>query len=408
MTAAGGSAPIDARVLTLNAGSSSIKFALFGSADGFARAAQSGQVEGIGVAGQGSMKVRAGDRVLHDAACSAANHAEALAAILDWLERNGGKDALAAVGHRIVHGGPDFDRPMRIDAALVGALAALEPLAPLHQPHNVAGVRAALEAFAGVPQVACFDTAFHRGQPEVHQHFALPIEYFDQGIRRYGFHGLSYESICAQLPTVARRTVIAHLGNGASVCALLDGRSVATTMSFSPLDGLTMGTRCGHLDAAVVLHLQRALGLSIDAVTTLLYRHSGLLGLSGLSSDMRALEASDTARSRLAIDHFVEQLLQGIASMAAALRGVDRLVFTGGIGENAAALRARVVGDCGWLGATLDDAANATGGSPISAAGSAVEVLVLRTDEEAVIARHTAATLGLQSSTLLRPPEGTT
>ena len=399
---------MDGRVLTLNAGSSSIKFALFGAGDGFAKASLSGQIEGIGVGAAASMKIRAADRgVLVDGPCPAATHAEALAAVLDWLGREGGKESVAAVGHRIVHGGPDFDRPLRIDAALVDALAALEPLAPLHQPHNVAGVRAALGAFAGVPQVACFDTAFHRGQPEVHQHFALPVAYFDQGIRRYGFHGLSYESICAQLPDLARRTVVAHLGNGASLCAVDGGRSIATTMSFSPLDGLTMGTRCGHLDAAVVLHLQRALGLSIDEVTTLLYRQSGLLGLSGLSSDMRALEASGAASSRLAIDHFVEQLLQGIAAMAAALRGVDRLVLTGGIGENATALRARVVGACAWLGATLDEAANAAGGPRISTAGSAVEVLVLRTDEEAVIARHTAETLGLQSSTLRRPQGGT-
>ena len=339
---------------------------------------------------------------------AATTHAQALQAVLDWLERNGHKDGVAAIGHRIVHGGPDFDRPMRIDAALVDALVALEPLAPLHQPHNVAGVRAALDAFAGVPQVACFDTAFHRGQPEVHQHFALPRRLLRQG---HPALRLPWPVVRIDLRPVAdrrRRTVIAHLGNGASVCAVLDGRSIATTMSFSPLDGLTMGTRCGQLDAAVVLHLQRALGMSIDAVTTLLYRQSGLLGLSGLSSDMRALEASDAARSRLAIDHFVEQLLHGFAAMAAALRGVDRIVFTGGIGENATALRARVVRACAWLGATLDEAANASAGPRISTADSAVDVLVLRTDEEAVIARHTAATLGLRSSTLRQPQEGTT
>ena len=312
--------------------------------------------------------------------------------LLQRLHAHGQGGAVAAVGHRIVHGGPAFERPMRIDAALVEALAALEPLAPLHQPHNVAGVRAATAAFAGAPQVACFDTAFHRTQPAVHQHFALPEPWFDAGVRRYGFHGLSYESVVAQLgERKSGKVVVAHLGNGASLCAIENGRSVATTMSFSPLDGLTMGTRCGRIDAAAVLHLQGVHGLSIDEVARLLYRDSGLLGLSGLSSDMRVLEASAEPRARLAIDHFVEQLVQAVAAMVAALDGIDTLVFTAGIGENAAALRARVVGRMGWLGLVLDEPANDAGGPRISAPESAVEAMVLRTDEEAVIARHTAA-----------------
>jgi acetate kinase len=244
-----------------------------------------------------------------------------------------------------------------------------------------------------VPQVACFDTAFHRSQPPVHQHFALPVELYEQGIRRYGFHGLSYESICAQLGPRHGRVVICHLGNGASLCAVNNGRSVATTMSFSPLDGLTMGTRCGHLDAAAVLYLQREYAMNLDDVTALLYRRSGLLGLSGVSSDMRTLEASDLPRSQLAIAHFVEQLLQGIAAMTAALRGIDTLVFTAGIGENDAALRARVVESLAWMGCTLDAAANRQGGPRISAIDAPVEIIVLRTDEESVIAGQTARTL---------------
>jgi len=298
---------------------------------------------------------------------------------------------VVAVGHRIVHGGPAFERPVRIDAALVDALAELEPLAPLHQPHNVAGVRAAMAAFAGVPQVACFDTAFHRSQADVHQRFALPETWFDAGVRRYGFHGLSYESVVAQLGERRHgKVVVAHLGNGASLCAIEHGRSVATTMSFSPLDGLTMGTRCGRIDAAAVLHLQSAHGLSLDEVTRLLYRESGLLGVSGISSDMRVLEASADPRAQLAIDHFVEQLVQGIAAMVAALNGIDTLVFTAGIGENAAALRARVVGRLAWMGLVLDAPANEARELRISAPQSAVELMVLRTDEEVVIARHTA------------------
>ena len=293
---------------------------------------------------------------------------------------------------------------MRIDDAIVEQLAALESLAPLHQPHNVAGVRAALRAFPGVPQVACFDTAFHRAQPEVHQRFALPDAWHARGVRRYGFHGLSYESVCARLAAetggsgVRGRLVIAHLGNGASLCAVRDSVPVATTMSFSPLDGLTMGTRCGRIDGAAVLHLLRAHDMTVAAVETLLARESGLLGLSGVSSDMRALEASTEPGARLAVDHFVEQLLQGIAAMAAALRGLDTLVFTAGIGENAAGLRARVGEALAWAGVALDPAANAAHAPRISAPASRVDVRVVRTDEESTIARHTARVLALRGT----------
>jgi len=343
-------------LLTLNAGSSSVKFALFPRDALDAAPAFTGQVDGIGL-GRGG----------------AATHEEALAVVLAQLQAH--KAHVGAVGHRIVHGGARFTLPVLIDDAVVAQMSELATLAPLHQPHNLAGVRAARHAFAGVPQVACFDTAFHAAQPELNRRFALPQALFDAGVRRYGFHGLSYESILAQMvaadPLRARgRVVIAHLGNGASMCALHEGRSVATTMSFSPLDGLPMGTRCGRLDAAVVLHLIQQQGRSAEDVSRLLFRESGLLGLSGVSSDMRELEASSLAAAAMAVDYFVEHVLRELAGMAAALRGIDTLVFTGGIGENAAALRARIKAGASWMGPVV--------------------VQVLRTNEEAVIAGHTA------------------
>ncbi len=296
-------------LLTLNAGSSSIKVALFdaahpgGADDALPSARWSGQADGLGAGLKARLRVRDAqgktllDEALDGSHASHASHQGALAALLEWHAQQGEGSRIAAVGHRIVHGGTDFVAPVRIDAALLDALARLEPLAPLHQPHNLAGVRAAMAAFEGVPQVACFDTAFHAVQPEVNRRFALPRELHDAGVRRYGFHGLSYESIVAQFGGIApelaqRRVIVAHLGNGASMCGMRHGRSVATTMTFSPLDGLTMGTRCGHIDAAVVLYLMRSRGMSADAVEKLLFRESGLLGISGVSSDMRALEAS--------------------------------------------------------------------------------------------------------------------
>lgn len=377
-------------VLTVNAGSSSVKFALFaltGTLTGtLAAPVLAGQVEGLG------------------SAPGAISHAQALAQVLAQVRAHddpaGGRWRVAAVGHRVVHGGPALAEPALIDAALLQALQALAPLAPLHQPHNLSGIAAARAAFPDVPQVACFDTAFHRSQPEVQQRFALPQRWHDAGVRRYGFHGLSYASIRAQLADsepalLAGRVVVAHLGNGASMCGMAGGRSVATTMSFSPLDGLTMGTRCGRIDAAVVLHLIQHHGLDADAVTQLLHRQSGLLGLSGLSADMRSLMASSSPAAALAIDHFVESAARELAGMAAALRGIDALVFTGGIGENAAPLRARIVEAAGWLGLRLDAAANAAGAHRIDAEGSAVALRVLRTNEEAVIAGQTLQAAGL-------------
>jgi acetate kinase len=361
----------------------------------------SGQADGLGAGLKARLRVRdAQGHTLLDEGLSDAqtSHQGALAALLDWHARQASDGRIAAVGHRIVHGGVNFVAPVRVDEAVLGELAALEPLAPLHQPHNLAGVRAAMKAFDGVPQVACFDTAFHAVEPDVNRRFALPRALHDAGVRRYGFHGLSYESIVAQFTGVApelahKRVIVAHLGNGASMCGMAQGRSVATTMSFSPLDGLTMGTRCGHLDAAVVLYLMRSRGMSADEVEKLLFRESGLLGLSGVSSDMRALEASAVPAAAEAIAHFAEQVVQHMGSLAAALRGVDAIVFTGGIGENSIVLRERILADCEWLGVNVDAAANRNGDTRLTADESPVSAWVLRTDEEAVIARHTARVL---------------
>ncbi len=352
-------APAPDHVLTLNAGSSSIKFALFGCADGEARLRLGGIADGLG--SRARIRVRDSDgRALHEGPLAGANgaapsHADALAAILGALGAHAAGAKVAVVGHRIVHGGTEFDHPELIDEGVLARISRLEPLAPLHQPHNRAGAQAAMAAFPGVPQVACFDTAFHRSQPELNQRFAIPRALHDEGVRRYGFHGLSYESICARLGRedggIARgRIVVAHLGNGASVCAIRDGRSVATTMSFSPLDGLPMGTRCGRLDAAVVLYLLDSAKMDARRIADMLYRESGLAGLSGISGDMRELEASPSVAAREAIDYFVEHACREIAAMAAALDGMDRLVFTGGIGENDARVRGRIVGRLSWAG----------------------------------------------------------
>ena len=393
------------RLLTLNAGSSSIKFALF---EGVAQAlgapatplrmVWAGQADGLGAGLQAQLRVRdSHGTTLTDAALAGKDgtHTGAMQALLRWQDDQADNTAFDAIGHRIVHGGTLFRAPVCIDAQVLAQLTRLEPLAPLHQPHNLAGVRAAMQAFAGVAQVACFDTAFHVGQPAVNQRFALPQALHDQGVRRYGFHGLSYESIVAQFAAVdarlaSGRVVVAHLGNGASLCAIKAGRSVATTMSFSPLDGLTMGTRCGQLDAAVVLHLLREKGMDIDQVTELLYRQSGLLGLSGLSSDMRELEASALPAAQAAIDHFVEQVVQQLGRMAAALRGIDAIVFTGGIGENAATLRQRILAQCAWLGVETGDPCKIGTAVHLSSTASHVAAWVFKTDEEAVIARQTA------------------
>ncbi|MFN8545511.1 MAG: acetate/propionate family kinase [Candidatus Binatia bacterium] len=389
-------------VLVLNAGSSSIKFARFdvGTA-GALEPGPHGEIEAIG--GTPRLGVRAGDgTLLADRPCAAAeaaDHRSAIATIRAWLHAHPSARPLAAVGHRVVHGGREFAAPVRVDAAVLATLERLVPLAPLHQPHNLAAIRAVTEATPDVPQVACFDTAFHRTQPPVAQAFALPRRYADEGVRRYGFHGLSYEYVASVLPGLApglasARVVVAHLGNGASMCALRAGRSVATTMGFTAVDGLPMGTRTGALDPGAVLHLLDHHRLDARALERLLYHESGLLGVSGISSDMRTLLASDDPHAREAIDLFVYRIGRELGSLAAALGGLDALVFTGGIGEHAAPVRARVCRDAAWLGIRLDEAANAAGGPCISTVAAAASAWVVPTDENLMIARHTVRVLG--------------
>jgi acetate kinase len=382
-------------ILVINAGSSSIKFSVFEAAAGGALSpAIHGQIDGIGTAPRLACSDGSGD-TLADEGVRAGNHEEAMAAIEAWFAGHAGREAVfAGVGHRVVHGGLAYAEPVLIDARVVSDLEALVPLAPLHQPHNIAAIRAVAAATPRVPQVACFDTAFHRHQPAVAQEFALPRALTAKGIRGYGFHGLSYEYIAAVMPAVApecahEKLVVAHLGNGASMCAIEAGRSVATTMTFTAVDGLPMGTRTGSLDPAAIVHLLQHEGMDADAIERLIWHQSGLLGVSGISSDMRVLLASREPSAREAISLFVYRIGRELGSLAAALRGLDALVFTAGIGEHAAEIRASVCRDAGWLGIELDEKANARHQTRISRAGSAVPVFVVPTDENLMIARHT-------------------
>jgi acetate kinase len=392
-------------ILVLNAGSSSIKFSVFETApDRSLAAGAHGQVEGIGTSPHLEVADAQGRR-LADRRPDADGHDGAIAAIRDWFASHvGGEAGFAGVGHRVVHGGTAYAEPVLIDAKVLAALTALVPLAPLHQPHNLAAVRAVAAAAPDVPQVACFDTAFHRGQPALAQAFALPRALTAKGVRRYGFHGLSYEYIVSALPAAApelagRKLVVAHLGNGASMCAVAGGRSVATTMGFTAVDGLVMGTRTGTLDPGVLLYLLEHERMDARAVEHLIYSESGLLGVSGISSDMRTLLASDAAPAREAVDLFVYRICRELGSLAAALGGFDGLVFTAGIGEHAAEIRARVCRGAGWLGVALDEAANARGGPRISAPGAKIPVYVIPTDENLMIARHTRDLLDRRNGT---------
>jgi acetate kinase len=382
-------------VLVLNAGSSSLKFSVF--AEPAARALLRGQIEAL--ATRPRFVARAGDRVVAEQTWpegKALGHDDAIEHLLSW-GRGGLEGArIVAVGHRVVHGGTRFSAPVLVDDAVLAELDALVPLAPLHQPHNLSAIRAVARRAPGVPQVACFDTAFHATQPPVARAFALPRRFAEEGVRRYGFHGISYEFIASALrgldaAAAAGRAVVAHLGNGASLCAMAAGRSVATTMSFTALDGLVMGTRCGAIDPGVLLYLMREHGMDAAALEHLLYEQSGLSGVSGGISDMRELAArSDAdAAAREAIDLFVYRIARELGSMAAALAGLDALVFTAGIGENDASIRARVCRDARWLGVELDAEANARGAPLISRADSRVRVWVIPTNEEAMIATHT-------------------
>ncbi|QBR70455.1 acetate kinase [Beijerinckiaceae bacterium] len=427
-------------VVTLNAGSSSIKFALFEldgrdplDHDDFgmtqskimnvidsknlerdaggkpaspfphpALARAIGLVEMVGQ--QRRIKVRDGNgtTVLHEDAWSDAGgapfHTEALRRVLAW-RLNAFPDAnVVAAGHRVVHGGVHYDGPVLVTDEVLRALESLVPLAPLHQPHNIAGIQAAREAWPHVCQVACFDTAFHRAHPFVNDVFALPRRFYDEGVRRYGFHGLSYEYVTEKLRQIAPlhaagRVVVAHLGNGASMCAIRDGQSVASSMGFTALDGLPMGTRCGQLDPGVVLYLMQEKKMSVEAIADLLYRESGLKGLSEISHDMRELEASDRPEAQQAIEYFVFRIRRELGGLAAILKGLDAMVFCGGIGEHAWQVRERVLEGMEWIGIELDRTANRASAQVISSERSRVRVFVIPTDEEAMIARQTLAVL---------------
>jgi len=374
-------------ILTLNAGSSSIKFSVYTAGTDPALVAV-GQVESLGSPTAAlSLTV---DGTKARAEIGPAQHGEGVKAILTALAPVLHGAEVVAVGHRIVHGGTIYDRPQVLDAQVMQVLDQFVPLAPLHQPHNLAAVRAAIAAFPAALQVGCFDTAFHRGHPWVNDTFALPRRFYDMGIRRYGFHGLSYEYISGELrridPEAARgRVVVAHLGNGASMCGILDGRSIVSTMGFTALDGLPMGTRCGQLDPGVLLYLIQQKGYTVDELRQMLYNDCGLKGLSGLSNDMRALERADTEEANQAIDYFVTRIRRELGAMAAVLGGLDTVVFCGGIGENSVRVRREVCTGMDWLGIALDPAANERGTGVIST--GPVSVLVIPTDEELVIAR---------------------
>lgn len=379
-------------ILTLNAGSSSLKVALF-PVDGD-RPMATGLVDRIGP--NAEIRLKDGDGRPFDASGDLSCHAGAMTTAIDGFRVHWPDLTLVAIGHRVVHGGPDRTRPIVVDERLVDELATLSPFAPLHQPHNLAGIRAAMTAFPGVPQVACFDTAFHRSHPWVNDAFALPRALYEEGVRRYGFHGLSYEYVTAELERIAPhmaegRVVIAHLGNGASMCAIQNGRSVASTMGFSALDGLPMGTRCGQLDPGVLLYLMDRKGMSAAEISDLLYKQSGLLGLSGVSNDMRALEAAGTAETAQAIDYFVFRCQREVGAMAAALGGIDALVFCGGIGENSRLVRARICERLAWMGIEIDHARNAANERVVSSDLARTTVMVIPTNEELVIARGARA-----------------
>lgn len=383
-------------ILVLNAGSSSIKYCAYDAHDDALQLVLRGNIEGLYTAPAFRATDASGIEVeaRQWEPGSRLGHEGGIAFLADFLRSHGEGHTLLAVGHRVVHGGVRFTQPARVTDALLAELDTLCPLAPLHQPHNLKPIRILAERRPDLPQVACFDTAFHRAQPEVAQAFALPIEITRRGVRRYGFHGLSYEYIASVLPDVdaeaaAGRTVVAHLGNGSSMCALVAGASVASTMGFTAVDGLPMGTRSGSLDPGVILYLISELGMDASAIEDLIYRKSGLLGVSGLSSDMRALLASDDVRARFAVELFTYRIARELGSLAAAAQGLDALVFTAGIGEHAPAIRERICRQAAWLGVSIDPAANEHGGPRISAATGKVPVWVIPTDEELMIARHT-------------------
>jgi acetate kinase len=386
-------------ILVLNAGSSSIKFSVFAiqdknkSLDLMYR----GEIEGIGakprfVVSDATSKPLVDESLTVKA--GAPSHEDALAVLFVWIETHTSGLKVIAAGHRVVHGGMLFFSPVLVDSSVISHLERLVPLAPLHQPHNLSAIKALSKIKPDLPQVACFDTAFHHTQPSIAQAFALPRDLSEVGVKRYGFHGLSYEYIAHVLPDFVGaasygRVVVAHLGNGASMCGMKDRKSIATTMGFTALDGLPMGTRCGALDPGVILYLMSERGMNVAEITDLLYHKSGLLGVSGISNDMRKLLESDSSHAAEAIDLFVYRIDRELGSLSAALGGLDVLVFTAGIGEHSTTIRARVCEDAKWLGIRLDEAANQRGGPKISQSKSGVSVWVIPTDEEVMIAQHT-------------------
>ena len=383
-------------ILVLNAGSSSIKFSLFVEPGGGLERGLHGRVEGLHASPRFIAKDAAGSTVSEKSWSDGAqlDHEGALDYLSGFIRGELSGFRLVGIGHRVVHGGLDYTRPVRVDAGVLARLEKFVPLAPLHQPHNLTPIRLLLARQPEVPQVACFDTSFHRTNPEISQRFAIPEELHDAGIRRYGFHGLSYEYIASVLPqfdarAAAGKTVVLHLGNGASMCAIEAGKSVASTMGFTALEGLPMGTRSGAIDPGVLLYLMDERKMDARAIEDLLYHRSGLLGLSGLSSDMRRLLASDDPRAKLAVDVYLYRIRRELGSLAAALGGLDALVFTAGIGENSAEIRERACHDATWLGVKLDAAANGKGGPRISTEGSRVSAWAIPANEELMIARHT-------------------
>ncbi|MDF3607957.1 acetate/propionate family kinase [Paracoccus sp. DMF-8] len=384
--------------LTLNAGSSSLKVALFPTEGDDPLI--TGRAERIGPEGELALQ-DAQDQPLAVAPGDLTSHAGALAAIIATIKAAHPGLELAAVGHRVVHGGPDFTDPVLVTDEVLDRLGQLSSFAPLHQPHNIAGIRAAMAAFPGVPQVACFDTAFHRGQPFVNDTFAIPFRYYEKGVRRYGFHGLSYDYVTGELERIAPhlmagRVVVAHLGNGASMCAIHRGRSVASSMGFSALDGLPMGTRCGQIDPGVLLYMLDQEKLDTAQIRQVLYNESGLLGLSGgLASDMRSLEQADNAAAHRAIDYFVFRVQRELGAMAAVMGGIDGLIFCGGIGENSRVIRRRVCERLGWMGIEIDHGRNAESATLISSEFSRTTVMIVKTREDLVIARAARLAAGI-------------
>ena len=388
-------------IIVLNAGSSSLKFSIYAIENRDLNLVARGQIEGLGTSPRFKAKDPQG-QVLADVGLERSSkdfgHPQAFAHLAQWMrEAYGGQLLPVAIGHRMAHGGLEFTEPTLIDAGIFAKLEQLIPLVPLHQPHNLAAVKGVMQLRPDLPQVACFDTAFHRGRTQMTERFGLPDDLFQRGLRRWGFHGLSYESIAGQFrliaPDVARgRVIVAHLGSGASLCAMKNGHSVDTTMSFSALDGLPMGTRCGSLDPGVVLFLLRQ-GMSLDLVEDLLYKKSGLLGISNTSNDVRDLLGSDLPAAAEAIEFFVYRIDREIGSLTAALGGFDGLIFSAGIGENSPVIRQRVCQGLSWLGITIDAEANQCGRARISPAGQAPSVWVIPTDEEVVIAHHTRSVL---------------